>query len=107
MLNRPKSSTNGEPSTSGTAITAPITVTSGRGQAAMELDVPLLIDTGAPHTAAALDTADIILHILDSRDPLSFRSAFIEESVRDKPLLYILNKIGKCNEQGSFVVLLT
>lgn len=63
--------------------------------AAMEVDeVPLLIDTTVPNLRAALDTADVVVHILDARDPLSFRSAFVERESKSKKQVFVLNKIG-------------
>ena len=63
--------------------------------AAMEVDeVPLLIDTTVPNLKAALDTADVIVHVLDARDPPSFRSAFVERESNRKKQVFVLNKIG-------------
>lgn len=63
--------------------------------AAMEVDeVPLLIDTTIPNLKAALDTADVVIHVLDARDPLSFRSAFVEHNSKSKKQVFVLNKIG-------------
>ena len=63
--------------------------------AAMEVDeVPLLIDTTVPNLKAAIDTADVVVHILDARDPLSFRSAFVERESKSKKQVFVLNKIG-------------
>jgi nuclear GTP-binding protein len=77
-------------------LTTPIAVTAGSGYgAATDNEAPPLIDTSVPHTAAALNAADIVLYILDARDPLSYRSAFIENTIGEKPMLYILNKIGE------------
>ncbi|SRR5258706_7324701 len=63
--------------------------------AAMEVDeVPLLIDTTVPNLKAALETADVVIHVLDARDPLSFRSAFVERESKSKKQVFVLNKIG-------------
>ena len=65
--------------------------------AAMEVDeVPLLIDTTVPNLKAALDTADVVVHVLDARDPPSFRSAFVERESNRKKQVFVLNKIGTC-----------
>lgn len=42
-----------------------------------------------------IDKADVILHVLDSRDPEGTRSSEIEEMAKEtgKKLIYILNKI--------------
>lgn len=69
----------------------------GYGQNTMEIDdeAPPLIDTTIPDTAAAIQAADVVIQVLDARDPLSYRSSFIDNVVGDKPLFIILNKIGK------------
>lgn len=63
----------------------------------MEIDdeAPPLIDTTIPDTVAAIQAADVVLYVLDARDPLSYRSSFVEKIVGEKPLFFILNKIGK------------
>ena len=57
---------------------------------------PLLFDPSIPDLKRALDKADVWLHVLDARDPLTHRSAFIEDLVREqgKKLVFVLNKIG-------------
>jgi nuclear GTP-binding protein len=87
---------------------ATIQITKGKGKAIAEdvnmeaeEDTPMLINRDLPNLQAALDQADVILQVLDARDPLSFRSSHLEELAITKPgrrLLFILNKIG------SFVV---
>ena len=63
--------------------------------AAMEVDdVPLLIDTTVPNLKAAIDTADVVVHVLDAREPLSFRSAFVERESKGTKQVFVLNKIG-------------
>jgi nuclear GTP-binding protein len=57
-------------------------------------DVPVLIDTTVPNLKAALDAADVVVHVLDARDPLSFRSAFVERESNSKKQVFVLNKIG-------------
>lgn len=69
-------------------------------------DVPQLIDTTIPDTATAIKIADVIICMLDARDPISYQSTFIEYEAKSKPLLYILNKIGNYTtlfeDMGSF-----
>jgi nuclear GTP-binding protein len=60
-----------------------------------EDEVPLLIDTTIPNTAAALQVADVVISVLDARDPLSYRSTYVEGTLSNTPLLYVLNKIGE------------
>ena len=60
-----------------------------------EDEVPLLIDTTIPNTAAALQVADVVISVLDARDPLLYRSTYVEGTLGNTPLLYVLNKIGE------------
>ena len=46
---------------------------------------------------AVLDAADVVVEILDARDPLAYRSSHVEEVVKgkdDKKMVLVLNKIG-------------
>jgi nuclear GTP-binding protein len=50
-----------------------------------------------PHLASVLDKADVVIEILDARDPLSCRSRALERQVSLKEgqrLILVLNKIG-------------
>lgn len=46
-----------------------------------------------------IESADVILEVLDARDPLGTKNSHVEEAVRnaksDKKLLLVLNKAGK------------
>jgi len=60
---------------------------------------PLLINSDLPHLAAVLDKADVVIEVLDARDPLAHRSSALEARVKSKEgqkLLLVLNKIGAC-----------
>jgi nuclear GTP-binding protein len=60
---------------------------------------PQLLNPGLPHLAAVLDKADVVIQILDARDPLAHRTAALEARVASKEgqrLLLVLNKIGAC-----------
>lgn len=61
-----------------------------------EEEAPLLFDPSLPDLKAALAHADIVLHVLDARDPLPHRSTFIEGLAKEqnKQIVYLLNKIG-------------
>lgn len=59
--------------------------------------VPPLMNPELPHLAAVLDKADVVIELLDARDPLSYRSRALETQVSLKEgqrLLLVLNKIG-------------
>ena len=43
-----------------------------------------------------LKEADVVIQVLDARDPLRCRSASLDAAVKDKKVLYVLNKIGAC-----------
>lgn len=50
-----------------------------------------------PHFQATIEKSDVILHVLDARDPQSFRSSQIENLVGKRPeqrLVFVLNKAG-------------
>lgn len=58
--------------------------------------VPLLINRDFRNLQDVLDQADVVIQLLDSRDPLTFRSSHLEELVATKPgqkLLLVMNKI--------------
>lgn len=62
-------------------------------------DAPILLNPEYPHFQAIFEKSDIILHILDARDPLSFRSSQIESLVGKRPeqrIVFVLNKAGAC-----------
>ncbi len=55
---------------------------------------PALFNRDLPNLKAVLDHADVILEVLDCRDPPSFRSSKLEEIASAKPIIFVLNKIG-------------
>jgi len=60
-------------------------------------DAPILLNPEYPHFQAIFEKSDVVLHVLDARDPLSFRSSQIERLVGKRPeqrLLFVLNKAG-------------
>lgn len=62
-----------------------------------EDESPLLVSPDLPDLKSALECADVVVSLLDARDPLAYRSSFLESWVSDKPgkrLLFILNKLG-------------
>ncbi|KZT20648.1 hypothetical protein NEOLEDRAFT_1172411 [Neolentinus lepideus HHB14362 ss-1] len=60
-------------------------------------DVPVLINRDLPNFKAVLDTADVVLEVLDARDPLPFRSECLEKLVEQgnskNRVVMVLNKI--------------
>lgn len=63
----------------------------------MEVEaVPVLINRDLPTLQSVLEAADVIIQVLDARDPLAFLSTHLEEisSTTGKKTLLILNKIG-------------
>ena len=92
--------TEAEDDTSTTTGPSTITRTKGAIQpvASDDEDVPILLNPEYPHFQALFEKSDVILHVLDSRDPLSFRSSQIETLVSKKPgqrLVLVLNKAGR------------
>ncbi|CAE6538003.1 unnamed protein product [Rhizoctonia solani] len=57
-------------------------------------DVPVLIDSSLPNLGSVLDSAHLVLYVLDARDPQSFRNAELEKVLREKtkPLVVVLTK---------------
>ena len=61
-----------------------------------EDDVPVLINHDLPNLKSALDSADVIIQVLDARDPMSCRSQHLETLAKEngKKMLLVVNKIG-------------
>jgi hypothetical protein len=73
--------------------------TSGVASITEASGAPLLLNPDLPHLAAVLDKADVVVEVLDARDPLAHRSESLETRVASKEgqkLLIVLNKIGAC-----------
>ncbi|KAH9077494.1 GNL3L/Grn1 putative GTPase-domain-containing protein [Lactarius deliciosus] len=65
---------------------------------------PLLMNPELPHLTAVLDKADVVIEILDARDPLAHRSRALEAQVSLKAgrrLLLVLNKIDGCPREST------
>ncbi|KAI9466702.1 hypothetical protein BJY52DRAFT_10268 [Lactarius psammicola] len=65
---------------------------------------PLLMSPELPHLAAVLDKADVVIELLDARDPLAYRSKALEAQVSLKEgqrLLLVLNKIDGCPREST------
>lgn len=61
-----------------------------------EEEVPALINSDLPNLQSVIDSADVIVQILDARDPLRYRSEHLEELAGNKKMLLVLNKVGAC-----------
>ncbi|KAI5124889.1 hypothetical protein M0805_007318 [Coniferiporia weirii] len=62
-------------------------------------DVPILVNSEYANLKTVLDKADIVLQVLDARDPLAFRSSHIQQYTserKESKTLLILNKIDAC-----------
>lgn len=60
-------------------------------------NAPTLVNPDLPNLQSILDKADVVIELLDARDPMSYRSSQLEELVAGKEnqkLLLVLNKIG-------------
>lgn len=58
-----------------------------------EEEEPALFNRDLPDLQSVLDHADVVLQVLDCRDPLAFRSSKIED-IASKRIIFVLNKIG-------------
>ena len=60
-------------------------------------EIPVLINRDLPTLRSVLEKADVILEVVDARDPMMFRSEHVEQLVKDagKKMLLVLNKIGE------------
>ncbi len=60
-----------------------------------EEEPPILMNHDLPTLGAVLETSDVLLEVLDARDPLPFRSTYLEKVMEGKKVLLVLNKIGE------------
>ncbi|KAF9474929.1 hypothetical protein BDN70DRAFT_884317 [Pholiota conissans] len=67
-----------------------------------EDEVPVLINRDLPNLKAVLEKADVVIEVLDARDPMAYRSKHIEETVKGmgKKFLFVLNKIDTCPKEA-------
>lgn len=59
--------------------------------------MPTLINPDLPNLQAVLAKADVVIEVLDARNPLAYRSAHLEEAIAAKAgrkTLLVLSKIG-------------
>lgn len=62
-----------------------------------EEEVPVLINRDLPTLQSVLEKADVVLEVVDARDPMGFRSEHVEQLSKDagKKVFLVLNKIGE------------
>ncbi|KAI0366432.1 P-loop containing nucleoside triphosphate hydrolase protein [Pilatotrama ljubarskyi] len=67
-----------------------------------EEDAPMLVNPDLPNLKAVLDAADVVLEVLDARDPMAARSAQVEEVAREggKRVALVLNKVDVCPREA-------
>ncbi|KAL4264409.1 CP-type G domain-containing protein [Pleurotus pulmonarius] len=68
-----------------------------------EDETPLLFSPDLPDLKSVLECADVVVSLLDARDPLPCRSSFLENWISDKPekrILFLLNKIDSCPREA-------
>lgn len=66
-------------------------------EAEVEEEIPILINHDLPHLQAVCEQSDVVIEVLDCKNPLAFRSSHLEELVSAMPgkrIMLVLNKIG-------------
>ena len=80
-----------------TAASSSKTKISSAREEAEDDEVPAFMNREFPALKSILDAADVIIEVLDARDPLAYHSTHLEQLVKardGKKLLLVLNKIG-------------
>ncbi|KAF8632398.1 hypothetical protein AX17_004839 [Amanita inopinata Kibby_2008] len=67
-----------------------------------EEEVPALVNRDLPNLRAVLEEVDVLVEVLDARDPLAFRSRQLEKlmTAENKKVLLVLNKIDTCPRES-------
>ncbi|KAF8966516.1 hypothetical protein BDZ97DRAFT_1808256 [Flammula alnicola] len=67
-----------------------------------EEEVPVLINRDLPNLKTVLEKADVVVEVLDGRDPMAFRSQHVEELAKEmgKRVLFVVNKIDTCPREA-------
>ncbi|KAF5320667.1 hypothetical protein D9619_001196 [Psilocybe cf. subviscida] len=67
-----------------------------------EEEVPVLLNRDLPNLKAVLEKADVVIEVLDGRDPAAFRSKQLEQLVQEmgKKTLIVVNKIDTCPREA-------
>ncbi|KAG7445979.1 P-loop containing nucleoside triphosphate hydrolase protein [Guyanagaster necrorhizus] len=63
-------------------------------------EVPVLVNRDLPTLKSVLDHADVLLEVLDCRDPLAFRSSELEKLAPSGRVVFLLNKIDTCPKEA-------
>ena len=56
--------------------------------------MPILINRDYTNLAAVFEKADVVLEVLDARDPLAYHSSSLAKHAEKKRLILVVNKIG-------------
>ncbi|RXW16430.1 hypothetical protein EST38_g9417 [Candolleomyces aberdarensis] len=61
-------------------------------------EVPALVNRDLPTLKSVLDASDVLLQVIDARDPLEYRSQHLEGVAKERGLKFalVLNKIDSC-----------
>lgn len=59
-----------------------------------EEDAPILINRDFANLSAVFEKADVILEVLDARDPLAYHTSNLAEYTKEKKHIILINKIG-------------
>ncbi|KAK0453132.1 P-loop containing nucleoside triphosphate hydrolase protein [Armillaria borealis] len=65
-----------------------------------EEEVPALVNKDLPTLKSVLEHADVLLEVLDCRDPLAFRSSELEKLAPSGRVVFLLNKIDTCPQEA-------
>ncbi|KAK0206063.1 GTP-binding protein [Desarmillaria ectypa] len=65
-----------------------------------EENVPALVNRDLPTLKSVLEHADVLLEVLDCRDPLAFRSSELEKLAPSGRVVFLLNKIDTCPQEA-------
>ncbi|KAK0467843.1 P-loop containing nucleoside triphosphate hydrolase protein [Desarmillaria tabescens] len=65
-----------------------------------EEEVPALVNRDLPTLKSVLEHADVLLEVLDCRDPLAFRSSELEKLAQSGRVVFLLNKIDICPREA-------
>jgi hypothetical protein len=61
-----------------------------------EDEEPALVCNDLPNFKSVLEASDVLLHVVDARDPLEYRSVDLEDVAKERGMkvVFVLNKIG-------------